>query len=53
MVGANLQIDARNVEKIPRDGMMELIKSIAAAAGNEENNGGQPFYVMDLGALEG
>ncbi|XP_031104993.1 ornithine decarboxylase-like isoform X1 [Ipomoea triloba] len=47
----HLQIDARNVEKIPRDGMMELIKSIAAAAGNEEN-GGQPFYVMDLGALE-
>ncbi|XP_019175521.1 PREDICTED: ornithine decarboxylase-like isoform X2 [Ipomoea nil] len=48
------EIDARNVEKIPRDGMMDLIKSIAAAgAGNEENGGpGHPFYVLDLGAVE-
>lgn len=48
MVGVADRVDARNVQKIPRDGMMNLIKSIAAA--NQEN--GQPFYVLDLGALE-
>ncbi|CAH9066100.1 unnamed protein product, partial [Cuscuta epithymum] len=51
MVGARSQIGNRHVHKIQKHGMIDLIKSIAAAAANQ-GHGQKPFYVLDLGALD-
>ncbi|VFQ62090.1 unnamed protein product [Cuscuta campestris] len=51
MVDATQNDGDQHVYKIQKDGMMNLIKSIAAAA-TTHDNGQYPFYVLDLGAVE-